>query len=182
MAKRFALIIAMFLIPALARADSVWTYQGNSVSIPASLSAGSEGFALSGTVLLNSSDQAVGWNFVAGPDIFTNFNSSGLINPFACTSCSNQTPFAFWDIYLVSLPGKYYYNGNTHEGMISSSGTTGSFDAATNSDGSLGQVYVVGNPGTWTEVISTPEPGSLLLLGAGVTALALAISVRSGLA
>jgi len=176
MAKRFALIIAMLFMPALAKADGVWAYQGNSVSIPASLSAGSEGFALSGTVLLNSSDQAVGWNFVAGPDIFTNFNSSGVINPFACTSCTNQMPFASWDIFLLTALGQI------GPAMMSFSNAQGAFDAASNHDGSLGQVYVLGNPGTWTEVISTPEPGSLLLLGAGVTALALAISLRSGLA
>jgi hypothetical protein len=182
MAKRFALIIAMFLIPALARADSVWQYQGNAASAPPFIGFISEGFALSGTVLLNNNEQAIGWNFVAGPDIFTNFNSSGVINPFACTSCTNQMPFASWDIFLLTNPGQYFYFGNTSAAMMSFSNAQGAFDGASNHDGSLGQVYVLGNPGTWTEVISTPEPGSLLLLGAGVTALALAISLRSGLA
>ena len=31
---------------------------------------------------------------------------------------------------------------------------------------------VESNPGTWTETVATPEPGSLLLLGIGLAALA----------
>ena len=55
-------------------------------------------------------------------------------------------------------------------------------DYVNNHNGGLGQVYVTNNPGVWTEVVSTPEPGSLLLLGAGITALALAISLQKHLA
>jgi hypothetical protein len=51
MIKRLALIVAMLLIPALARADSAWTYQGNVTSFGGIIE--SEGYALTGTVLLN---------------------------------------------------------------------------------------------------------------------------------
>jgi PEP-CTERM motif len=54
-------------------------------------------------------------------------------------------------------------------------------DFVTDHYGGFGQVNVTDNPGVWTEV-STPEPGSLLLLGAGITALALAISLQKSLA
>jgi hypothetical protein len=54
-------------------------------------------------------------------------------------------------------------------------------DVADNASGGFGQVNVTNNPGVWTEVVSTPEPGSLLLLGAGITALALAISLQKSL-
>jgi hypothetical protein len=37
----------------------------------------------------------------------------------------------------------------------------------------------LGPPGVWTEVVSTPEPGSLLLLVVGICAVALAIRRRS---
>lgn len=62
MIKRLAFIVAMLFIPALAKADSVWTYQGNVNGIIS----GNEGYALSGTVLLNNNDQAVAWNFTTG--------------------------------------------------------------------------------------------------------------------
>ena len=53
-------------------------------------------------------------------------------------------------------------------------------DYVNNHNGGFGQVNVTDNPGVWTEV-STPEPGSLLLLGAGITALALVISLLKAL-
>lgn len=55
-------------------------------------------------------------------------------------------------------------------------------DYVNNHNGGFGQVNVTNNPGVWAEVVSTPEPGSLLLLGAGITALALAISLQKTLA
>ncbi len=62
----------------------------------------SEGFALTGTVLLNNNDQAVAWNFVAGPGVFTNFNSTGTIDPFGA---SGSTPFTSWYISLHNPTG-----------------------------------------------------------------------------
>jgi hypothetical protein len=59
---------------------------------------------------------------------------------------------------------------------MSYSDANGSFDGASDADGSLGQVYVVGNPGKWTEdTVTTPEPSSLISLLAGIAALAVAI-------
>jgi hypothetical protein len=179
MVKRLALIVAMLFIPALAKSDSVWTYQGNS---PEPNGPG-EGFTLTGTVLLNNNDQAIAWNFVAGPDVFTNFNSTGSINPFACLNCTQ--PFAYWDIAL-NIPTGGPFNMGTH--LISFSDGVGfvspyysgssAFDIAWNNDGTFGQVVVSDNPGTWTEVVATPEPGALALLGVGLTALALAIAMQ----
>ncbi len=60
--------------------------------------------------------------------------------------------------------------------------TSVGLDLVDNASGGFGQVNVTNNPGVWTEVGSTPEPGSLLLLGAGITALALAISLQKHLA
>lgn len=65
MAKRLAVIalmVATLFIPVLVRADSVWTYHGNALSAPGFMSG--EG-ALTGTVLLNSSDQVEAWSFSA---------------------------------------------------------------------------------------------------------------------
>jgi hypothetical protein len=184
--KRFFIIAFLFLIPMLAKADSVWTYQGNVLS-NSPFGVG-EGFALIGTVLLNNNDQAIAWNFTGGPDNFTNFNSTGTIDPFAansftntgsidpfaCTSCKNQQPFVSWYIFLFN-PCCGAQNGGIN---MTSYSAFGGWDNASNHDGSAGQVNVIGNPGIWTEVVSTPEPGSLLLLGAGITALALTITLQ----
>ena len=179
--KRACIIAFLFLIPALAKADSVWTYQGNG---PFASNAPGEGFTLTGTVLLNNNDQAIAWDFVAGPDVFTNFNSTGTINPFACTNCTK--PFSYWFIMLDDPTGLSPVGAGTH--LISFSAGAGfvppvygnltAFDIAWNDDGSFGQVVTPNNPGVWTAVVSTPEPGSLLLLGAGIAALALTISLQ----
>jgi hypothetical protein len=77
-------------------------------------------------------------------------------------------PFLF--PYAVEMSS--YWNPDTGIGQ----------DYMNNHNGGLGQVNVTNNPGVWTEVVSTPEPSSLLLLGAGITALALAILLHKTLA
>jgi hypothetical protein len=158
--KRLALAAFLFLIPALAKADSVWTYQGNSIG---SNPAGGEGFALTGTVLLNDSDQILGWNFSAGPDSFTNQNSTASI--FDIFAGGSSQPFVFWDI-MISLP---FDGGPIHEGGFMQTIKTPTFalDHASDHDGSF-QVDAADNPGKWTELISTPEPSSFLMLLTGV--------------
>jgi hypothetical protein len=59
--KRVFVIFILFLFPTLIKADSVWTYQGNTIGQYGV----SEGFALTGTVVLNNNDQVTAWNFVA---------------------------------------------------------------------------------------------------------------------
>jgi hypothetical protein len=132
-------------------------------------------------VVLNNNDQAIAWNFVAGPDVFTNFNSTGNINPFACVNCTQ--PFAFWDIALniptEGLFGTHLISFSDGPGFVSPGSISlggAAFDFAWNVDGTVGQVVVADNPGLWTEVVATPEPGALALLGVGLTALALTIT------
>jgi hypothetical protein len=101
MLKRLALIVAMLFIPALSKADSVWTYQGNAVSAPGFQSGDG---ALTGTVLLNSNDQVEAWSFSApndgqSPLVLSNFNTiNASFNLFNCTSCSG-TPFLRAGLY-----------------------------------------------------------------------------------
>jgi len=170
MIKRLALIVAMLFIPALAKSDSVWTYQGNVASFGGFIE--SEGYALSGTVLLNNNDQAVAWNFTTGTPgntvFFTNFNSTGTINPFA--SSGSQVPFTFWNINLVTATGDI-------DGDAAVLESSNAFDDVSDFNGGY-LAFALGNPGVWSEVVSTPEPGALLLLGAGIAALALTISQK----
>jgi hypothetical protein len=174
--KRVFIIAFLSLIPALARGDSVWTYQGNlnGVGFPGQ----SEGYTLTGTVLLNNNDQAIAWNFTTGTPgntvFFTNFNSTGTINPFA--SSGSQVPFAFWNISLSTQTGDVDGDAAVLESNNYIPGKGGFDDVSDFNGGYL--VYEVGNPGVWTEVVSTPEPGALLLLGAGIGALALTISLQ----
>jgi hypothetical protein len=175
MMKALVLVAAMLFIPLLAKADSVWTYQGNAVSAPGVLSSGDG--ALTGTVILNSNNQVESWSFSAPLGlVFTNSNSIDVsFNLFNCASCSG-TPFQGWSISMLapSLPAPPFgasllssWNPDTGDG----------FDYVTNHDGGLGEVWVVDNPGVWTEVAtSTPEPSSLVSLLAGLTALGLVIS------
>lgn len=154
--KRLTLIVFLFSIPALAKADSVWTYQGNFVG---SNPTGGEGFAITGTVLLNDSDQVLGWNFSAGPDNFTNKNSTASI--FDIFASGSTEPFVAWDI-MIGLP---FDGGPIHEGGFMQTINTGTeaLDHASDHDGSF-QVDVADNPGKWTELISTPEPSTFVML------------------
>jgi hypothetical protein len=186
MLKRLALIVAMLFIPALSKADSVWTYQGNAVSAPGFLSGET---ALTGTVLLNSNDQVEAWSFSAVnngelfPSVLSNFNTvDASFNLFNCASCSG-TPFKGWSISMIAPPFPAGLGINGVEMASFWNPDTGvGLDLVDNASGGFGQVNVTNNPGVWTEGVSTPEPGSLLLLGAGITALALVISLQKNLA
>jgi PEP-CTERM motif len=162
MAKHLALVVAMLFIPALARADSIWTYQGNSTSGQPQLAFPPDtcGCALSGSVLLDTSLNVLSYSFTDGAVTLNQSNSTIVLAPMG-----NQ----------LGLFGEWWLN-ITGGGTFLFSEFNGSADEAT--DSGTGGLDVVGNRGTWTEVVSTPEPGSLLLLGAGLAALALAIHAR----
>jgi hypothetical protein len=78
-------------------------------------------------------------------------------------------PFTTWKLFLVGTSFDLF------------TGFEGSAFEATDSGPSL---FVQGNKGVWTEStpVGTPEPNTLILLGAGLTALALAMSLRNGAA
>jgi hypothetical protein len=176
MLKRVALMMVLLLIPALAKADSVWTYQGNALSAP-NIQSGET--ALVGTVLLNSNNQVGAWNFSAvnnvelNPSAFTNFNTiDASFNLFNCSSCAG-TPFKGWSISMF-LPSPSGFGGA--ELFSEWNPDTGiGFDYVNNHNGGIGQVWVMDNPGVWTEVVSTPESSSLVSLLSGLAAVGLLI-------
>jgi hypothetical protein len=177
MVKRLAIAVLLFLIPALAKADSVWTYQGNATLTNGMLGESSEGFAITGTVLLGNNDQVLGWNFVVGPITFTTQNSTtfGSFNIFAGNS---SQPFVFWNIQLVIPAPPSNPDGGAGMTSINAPGFE-VIDQASDHDGAF-LVDTTDNPGRWTEVIATPEPSTLILLLATFTVFAFVRSRSSG--
>jgi hypothetical protein len=84
-------------------------------------------------------------------------------------------PLITWAVNITSIDAFFHTN---YDGQGATSTNQSWFD---NQLIGWGQPNL-GPPGTWTEVVSTPEPGSLLLLGVGLTALAAAISLQRFLA
>jgi hypothetical protein len=170
--KRVFIIAFLFLIPALAKADSVWTYTGNGVGDIVDFPQFNlgNGFPIIGTVTFENPLTGIppfpqnypteSFSFSQGSFTFNNSNGVLEINPYDLTS----VPFLQWTFLVFDLSGN----------MVMRSVA---YDHAESTDfGPAGSEQ--GNRGTWTEVtpVSTPEPNTVVLLGAGLAALALAIS------
>ena len=168
----FALLAAL---AGTAKADTVWQYQGNSINYGGMFyNPGPNGgpvpigdiqpnpcnCALTGSVTLDASGNPVAWNFTAAGDNWTSANSTGSINP-VLTIGAPVVPFVLWGIELTN---------NLGETMFSQFGTFSMLDAY---DFSSNGLIVQGDPGTWTDPVSTPEPGTFSLLGVGLALAAL---------
>lgn len=162
-----------FMLAGTALADTVWTYTGNSISYlgfnpgpggvapPLDIGVNPCNCALDGTVTLDANSHAIAWSFTDGTDILTNFNSSGFINPFACFGCSGSDPSS-----LDSVPFEFWKLSLAGGGVTMSSMFNGSFgDAQDSASSPTVLLSVESNPGTWTELVSTPEPATGLLVG-----------------
>jgi hypothetical protein len=191
--KRVFIILVLFLVPALAKADDIttYTYTGPApadlsgsftTAIPLEAGGGSLPIGFGGNAIFTSVPFDPGFNkwsvfnistfnFTDGVDVWTPANAvlggNVFVNP--------DGTFAVWS-FGISVAGNrvaysqteitpFYYQDDT---PVGDSWVANQFDWAK-------------PKGSWTisddDAISTPEPGSLLMLGAGLAALAL-ISLR----
>jgi PEP-CTERM motif len=191
--KRVFIMACLFLIPALSKADSVWTYQsqeldgytfsGNTYSGP-DCECTIRGTVEFSSIAYNSNSNGLGnstyesYSFTDGTHTLTNLNSAAFFDPFGQNTTLPFTQGNYTAIISGASGVEFYikaYDISEATDFILTSPTT-----------EYG--YEEGHPGTWTEVsdgdhdgddpVSTPEPASLLLLGAGIAALALTISLQ----
>jgi hypothetical protein len=173
--KRVFIIAFLFLIPALARADDIWTYTGNSVSGESMgqnpLPPNPCGCALDGTItfaspmtgLTQTEQDVVAYSFTDGA--YT-FNQSNSTLGFSAFTVAGEPSFHAWFLEVSANGAVVFFSEK--------------YDTYEATDAGIGGLYEQANPGIWTEVapVGTPEPNTLILLGAGITALALTITLQ----
>ncbi len=160
--NRIILSIILTLLGTVARADSVWNYEGNSITGPSHsgpLIPNTCGCSLDGSVTLDANNKPIAWNFTDGLFTLTNLNSTGTISPDPLGPPPPgvvDQPFGFWFVDLIGANG-----AEIHTNFIGSVTDSVEFAFAPG----VADMHVEANPGTWTESpIETPEPAALLLL------------------
>jgi hypothetical protein len=185
MAKRLLLIVAMLFLSALAKADSVWTFEGN-LTDPGTWRGGQPvthcNCDLDGTILFDDNFKVLAYSFTDGTHTLNNQNSTSVFNLEVGGGTFNgggtfTGPLGIWSIDVTG--GDVVFHTNYYgpsQGAVSYN-----FVTVGNQTFGFGQPNS-GPDGTWTEVVSTPEPSSLISLLAGfvtLTAFGLLIRLRA---
>jgi hypothetical protein len=151
------LILGAFLglmLAATASADSIWTYEGhaeNRYSMNPFLAPGPNPCAceLEGTVTLHDAWTPLAWSFTFGNNTLTEQNSVLL----AYLGVADPRPTGFWSFQFIQPDGYF---------------VTKFWGSLTDAEDQGGTLMADSNPGTWTEVVATPEPATGLLVGLGL--------------
>jgi hypothetical protein len=150
--------LAFALVAGTASADTVWTYQGNSVGSQNPFLLGPPnpcGCALSGSVTLDSDGQPIAWSFTDGGLTLNQGDSTFYSAGFGQIELG-AFPFE-WSVAVTDgIDGLFTQNYDN------------GFEAT---DGGTNGLMVQGNRGVWTDTVSTPEPSTLALVGLGLLAL-----------
>jgi hypothetical protein len=181
----------MLFLPGLAKADSVWSFVGE-MTDPGTWRLGITSPCqcnLDGTVLFDDNFEVLAYSFTDGTHTLNQNDSTIVFQynpvsgvsafPFTVANQKNLPPLSSWQVGITGADVSFQaiYEG-PDMGAIN-----------INASYLDNKIFGWGQPnsgpnGAWTEIgtVNTPESGSMLLLGAGLTALVLAIALQKTLA
>ena len=154
-------LLALLVFAGAASADTVLTYTGNAKSDPLVQNPNPCGCALDGTVTLAAIIPSING---ADEHEFTPLSYSFSVNGFTFTQNNSTASFLF--SFINGQVDLWHVQGSTPGGQFFISYSYDLFEATDSGP----NMYEQGNRGIWTAV-TTPEPGTLELLGAGLLAL-----------
>ena len=185
MAKQTILIVAMLFLPVLAKADSVWTFEGN-LTDPGTWHGGQPvthcNCNLDGTITFDDNFNVLAYSFTDGTHTLNNQNSTSVFKLQVGGGTFNgggtfTGPLGIWSMEVTGGDVLFHTNYfGPSQGAVNMN-----FVDVGNQLFGFGQANS-GQNGSWTEVVSTPEPSSLIspLAGFGtLTAFGLLIRLRS---
>lgn len=158
--KTTLVTLVLLLFSGVASADSVWTYTGqtmNGVDGPYQF-AGCD-CSLSGSLTLDADRNVLAWNFTDGMHWLNSSDST-----ISLITYNSADPFHHWYVDILGGGIEFFSEFESIReyavDRVSVNGVTFGLEG--------------GSPGAWVDPpVSTPEPGSLLLLGVGLAALSL---------